>query len=71
MRLQGKVLQFTLTQLLTNLSAMARAVEIQPEEVGLATLALTGLPGLFMTTGASMPALALHLLTQILLKLQG
>ena len=71
MGLQGEVFQFPLSELLSDGAAMARAVKIKTQNICFTTLPLAGLRRLFMTTGAPMPALALDLLTQILLELQS
>ena len=67
----GEILQLPLTQLLADDGPVPGAVQIQAQEISFATLPLTGVTRLLMATGTSMPALALDLLTQILLQLQG
>ena len=71
MVLDGEILQLPLTQLLTNHSPMARAVQVQPQKIGFGPLPLADLTGLLMAAGSTMPTLTLHLLTQVFLELQG
>ena len=66
----GEILQLPLAQLLTDHSARAGAVQIQPQEIRFTAFPLPSFTRLLMTAGSTMPALAFHLLTQILLQLK-
>ena len=66
----GEILQFAFAQLLANRGPMPRAVQIQPQQIGLTALPLPGFTRLLVTAGAPMPTLALHLLAQVVLELK-
>ena len=50
---------------------MARAVQVQPQQIGFGPLPLADLTRLLMATGSAMPTLTLYLLAQVFLQLQS
>ena len=66
----GEILQFAFAQFLANRGPMPGAMQIQPQQIGLTALPLSGFTGLLVTAGAPMPTLALHLLPQVILELK-
>ena len=71
MVLKAEILQLPLAQLAPYLRPMGRAMEIQHQQLGFATLPLTRLARLFKAGCPAMPALPLDLLTQVVFQLQG
>ena len=66
----GEILQFAFAQFLANRGPMPGAMQVQPQQIGLTALSLSGFAGLLVTAGAPMPTLALHLLAQVVLELK-
>ena len=68
--LEGEVVEFALAQLHPYGGAVGGAMQVEPQQLGFGPLPQARLAGLFPLLGAAVPALALHLLAQVVLQLQ-